>query len=1654
MKLLTVLSALAAIAADAAVVKGYCRIDGNESAALPGKVIYADMLANGKLWRNRVVDSNYNNKLRISREGGTLSVYGTESKKTSDTAWSVKTKPLPLAAKGLGYAFAFEIESNMDLRATGGSDNYSSFVEWYDHAGKVIMKDPFPLRAVKVGKGRQVFVGSVPLAAESFAVQFGFDRPNIIGNEHLKLSSLEFSVMPAETDAEWMHIPEPEAPRIKVASETPFTDRLAELKISIESKRAIDVKTLKISVDGKDETPRFVQDGSIFTFKPSKKWTDGLHKAIVTLTDPESGASIKAEKIFYFGYVDKSYSGVKLRDDGMVLVKGKPFFPIGLYGLRALPANGYNMEKAVKDVAEAGFNLIHSYQVGTTREFLDLAQKYGVKTWTESRIPGTNFVETLRKHPAVLAWYVGDDTSMHYSAQQIYDRVDGVNAIDPRRITCQADVMNGGDAVSSYRPYVKVTDVFMPEIYPVHELKPDPLDKCVALTVRDMKRFKSDVAEAKDDKPHAVWPIIQYFKGWKAWQRFPNRDELYAMTFASIAHGAHGVTWYTYGGVVDPARKIDNHGVSATPETWRNITNLVSRIRELSPVLVTRTPIQPEPATILSGPEKDVLGNESISMLLKRYRGDTYVIAVNGTVEEVKARFDIGGRTGKANVLWENRTVKMQDGKITDVFGPFAVHVYKIDDPVNYIAHQGEEGLAPNHSKAAYRISAENKLDYLKLDLQETKDGHVVLQHDSTLKAIMKWDVKISDCTLAEIRERGRCIPRGGYTNETIVTLQEALEISKGMRKGIWLDFKYYSSRFAEKVFRIVDEAGIPMDRVIVATFTKDALRWVQKNRPEVRRVAHTFILKVDGGFQMNAGEENKIYPTTQAVVEGLVAHAKKLGLYGFNLPHIYRRKRQLYHTIPHIVKDLQKAGYWISIWFAYDSGTAEYYREVGADTFVTNWKARTFPEFSQKTERWAHLMRLMATVPEKITDAGSKRRNEALYFCTWEPQLAAETIVASGVWPATATEIIDVLEKASWQFPKPYPPKVRKPQSGSNAKTKKSIAEPSFSLKSDYVKNGSFEVRGEENAWKLSEGWKITRGVGRNGGGGLVFETSEKIKKGVFAEQIVDVVPNKVYDFSAWVDAKLDSAKGIYAIAHFLDGNEKMIGFCRTISHGAKRPWGRIWGRSIRLPPQTKKIRLRLCVPSDSIGRVCFDDVTFSPYKVEPVTAVCSSCYRNEAVAGEAPFKLFAGIDLNDVRCTTNDASVYFSFETAEGKKERRKASEFNSSQASVEVDPKELKIGVQNIAVEVVDKDGEVLGGRVLQFTRLERRPERPVYIDRDRRVIVDGKPFFPIAVYCTRAESNIVEHVGKSPFNAIMAYHKVDWAMLDWFKANGLMASTHCGDMTETENSIRRRVSRLSDHPAMLAWLMNDERPLSMIDRVVARNKMIIEADKGRHPTWAVLYQVDDMRGYVGSCDAIGSDPYPICHTTTKLAYDWAEKTRMATFGAMSLWQTTQIFDWAAYKTKGVKGTDVSKYRAPTLAEMKIMTWMQIACGANAIFMYSYNPLQKMDWRDPFEKKWAEVCECANEIAAVTDILLSVEKAPEVKELPAGIAARTWSRNGKVYLLLCNATAKSKTASLSLPDGFGGEMTAMFGGGVSKKGNTLTIDFSPDGYAFLSF
>ena len=267
---------------------------------------------------------------------------------------------------------------------------------------------------------------------------------------------------------------------------------------------------------------------------------------------------------------------------------------------------------------------------------------------------------------------------------------------------------------------------------------------------------------------------------------------------------------------------------------------------------------------------------------------------------------------------------------------------------VEYVAHQGEESLAPSHSRPAYAFAVEHGLERIKLDLQETKDGEVVLQHDATLKAIMGWNVKIKDVTLAEIREKGRCKTVGGFRGETIVTLAEALEYGKKTKKGVWLDFKHFSPAFMKKVFSICEAAGLPHDRIMIATWTKPALRYAMSNYPDVARVAHTWIRrKPDGsGFTTNSGKKDKVYATEDELIAELLRHRDELKLTGFNLPHIVRKGRVVYHTTEKVVRALKAAGCWVSIWFVDDPFTGELYRNFGADCFVTSWAARTKRDF------------------------------------------------------------------------------------------------------------------------------------------------------------------------------------------------------------------------------------------------------------------------------------------------------------------------------------------------------------------------------------------------------------------------------------------------------------------------------------------------------------------------------------------------------------------------------------------------------------------------------------------------------------------------------------------------------------------------------------
>jgi len=335
---------------------------------------------------------------------------------------------------------------------------------------------------------------------------------------------------------------------------------------------------------------------------------------------------------------------------------------------------------------------------------------------------------------------------------------------------------------------------------------------------------------------------------------------------------------------------------------------------------------------------------------------------------------------------------------------------------VSYVAHAGEEYYAPPHSRAAYAAAVEHGLDIIKLDLHFTKDGHIVCNHDATLMATMGWDVKISDVTLAEIRQH-RFKPRGGHTNETIVTLSEALEYGLKAKRGVWLDPKGFTPKLVDEALAACDKAGLSRERIMIATWRVPALEYCRDKHPEIRRVLHTGVRPPDDahkGWRLVYTKKGPPAMTEFAIeaelAQELLDQKKDLGLYGFNLPQPIVRHRKgktvtIYDTPEGVIRTLKAGGTWISIWFVEDEVNGERYRAFGADNFVTScaartqkgWRATNRPKAEAKKPKAASFdIRTYGARPEATAGENAKAIQSAIDAAAVD---GGKVVVPAGTW-------------------------------------------------------------------------------------------------------------------------------------------------------------------------------------------------------------------------------------------------------------------------------------------------------------------------------------------------------------------------------------------------------------------------------------------------------------------------------------------------------------------------------------------------------------------------------------------------------------------------------------------------------------------------------
>lgn len=255
--------------------------------------------------------------------------------------------------------------------------------------------------------------------------------------------------------------------------------------------------------------------------------------------------------------------------------------------------------------------------------------------------------------------------------------------------------------------------------------------------------------------------------------------------------------------------------------------------------------------------------------------------------------------------------------------------------PLQFVSHAGDQFSAPGHSIPSYKVAIEHEADYIKLDLQLTKDNIIVMQHDRTTGRKMDKNFSIAANTYKKLYDECTYKPKGEFKTEKIVRLEQALELIKDSKCNIWFDFKGYSPKRPKGSKLLIDQAmamlkkyGISQDRVIVATWSQPALQYMKENYPAVRRVLHINVIKrpKDVCILTCKGKIN-----VEDTIPEILKKGEELKLFGFNMPIISKFYEKEW------VKQLKDKGYWVSLWFVQQVKGANMAVEAGADAVVTD---------------------------------------------------------------------------------------------------------------------------------------------------------------------------------------------------------------------------------------------------------------------------------------------------------------------------------------------------------------------------------------------------------------------------------------------------------------------------------------------------------------------------------------------------------------------------------------------------------------------------------------------------------------------------------------------------------------------------------------------
>lgn len=352
------------------------------------------------------------------------------------------------------------------------------------------------------------------------------------------------------------------------------------------------------------------------------------------------------------------------------------FFPIAVWLQSPSNAEAYKAH---------GVNMYVGIWGGLNQEKLDVLKKAGMKVICDQNDFGLKNLNEL----TIYAWMHGDepDNAQWNKAEKKYDP-----CIDPAKIINSYNEIKKNDPsrpvylnlgqgvahisykgrgactgnIDSYKVstngYLKGCDIASFDIYPVNSNYPEISGNLwyVATGIDNLFEWT--------DHSKPVWCWIETTKYGDKNPRKPTPSEVKSEIWIALIHGANGYGFFCHTFTKNPpadeaAFLHDSEMISATKEYNLQVTSLAR---------VLNSPSTKGYATVSSS-NKEI----PIDIMTKNQGGANYIFSVAMRPGQTTAVFDI--TAGKnVEVIGENRTIKVKNGKFTDDFSDYAVHLYKI----------------------------------------------------------------------------------------------------------------------------------------------------------------------------------------------------------------------------------------------------------------------------------------------------------------------------------------------------------------------------------------------------------------------------------------------------------------------------------------------------------------------------------------------------------------------------------------------------------------------------------------------------------------------------------------------------------------------------------------------------------------------------------------------------------------------------------------------------------------------------------------------------------------------------------------------------------------------------------------------------------------